>query len=78
MVPDQDFAMTVLANSVTASGLMLELIVKDWAIQLYGRDYVLRKDANGVPSSLRCDFIRDVAGRVRWFRYGGGVQRHET
>ena len=149
MVPAQDFAMTVLANSVTASGLMLELIVKDWAIRLftgltnlpapqrllspaelapyegrylwqeidaagrvtetvktmaahdgglhvvttganaeppliltfyespYGRDYVLRKDADGVPSGLRCDFIRDAAGHVRWFRYGGGVQRHQ-
>jgi hypothetical protein len=43
----------------------------------YGRDYVLRKDAEAVPSGLRCDFIRDTAGHVRWFRYGGGVQRHQ-
>jgi CubicO group peptidase (beta-lactamase class C family) len=149
MVPEQGFALTLLANSVSASGLLLELFVKDWAIELFtgltnlparqrrlspaqlaayegryrwqeigasgrvaetvktmtardgslycvttganaepplvftfydspaGPDYVLRKDASGTPTGLRCDFIRDPAGQVRWFRYGGGIQRRE-
>jgi CubicO group peptidase (beta-lactamase class C family) len=43
----------------------------------YGPDYVLVKDASGVPTGPRANFVRDQAGRVAWFRRGGRLNRHQ-
>jgi CubicO group peptidase (beta-lactamase class C family) len=147
LVPEQDFALTLLTNSESSAPLVNELFATDWALRLFtglsnlparerqlspaelapyegryteqqvdaagrlidlppstvtahrgglrvtsggppalltfyeshsGPDYVLVKDANGVPAGTRADFLRGPGGQVRWLRRSGRLYRRQS
>jgi CubicO group peptidase (beta-lactamase class C family) len=58
MVPDRDFALTVLTNSETGPALLAELFTDDWALSRFARVHNLR----AVPRPLSAARLAPYAG----------------
>jgi hypothetical protein len=46
-------------------------------LAFYRKDYALLLDAIGRPTGFRTNFVRDRNGRVKWWRNGGTLHRHQ-